>query len=101
MIATIDRPVEVETFVWMRVVKDTHTNKKYYSVGQVKDVEHTLLVTEVGSKGGAIFYCTKHQEAFPFKHHCASCLNEVVNVANDASVTGCDTPEIERETAGR
>lgn len=101
MIATNDRPVEVETFVWMRVVQDMHTKKKFYSIGQVKDIAHTLLVAEVGGLGGAIFYCTKHQEAFPFKHHCASCLNEVVDVANDASVTSCDTPEIERETAGR
>ena len=101
MIATNDRPVEVETFVWMRIVQDAQTKQKYYSVGQVKDVEHTLLVTLVGGKGGAVFFCTKHNEAFPYKHHCASCLNEVVDVADDASVTSCDTPEIERTLAGR
>jgi hypothetical protein len=96
-----DRPVEVETFVWMKVVKDLHTGKKYYSIGQVKDVPNTLLVTLCSGNGGAVFYCQTHQEAFPFRGSCASCRNEVVDVAIDASATTCSTPEIEQVSAGR
>jgi hypothetical protein len=87
MMTTIERPVEVETFVWMQVKKDKHTDKKYYSIGQVKDVPHTLLVTECGSNGGAIFYCLTHEEAYPFKGQCATCQNAVVETPSDSSTS--------------
>ena len=88
--------VEVELFVWMQKVTAKNNGKKYYQIGSVKGIPHTLIVTLVDGNGGAMMFCTKHDEVYPLKGSCAECRNAVVTVAVEAGVTSCDTPEIER-----
>lgn len=88
--------INVELAVWMQQVHANNTGENYYTIGNVKGKKHTLLVTHTKGNGGAVMFCTQHSFAYPIKGACAECQNAVTNVADDASVTACYTPEIER-----
>ena len=88
--------IEVYTFSWMKKITAKNNGKKYQMIGEVRGVEHTLLVSLVDGNGGAVMFFQTHSFAYPIKGSCEECRNAVVPVAVDASVTSCDTPEFER-----
>jgi acyl CoA:acetate/3-ketoacid CoA transferase beta subunit len=88
--------VNFEAVTWMQKVIAKNNDLAYYTIGKVKDKKNTLLVTAVKGNGGAMFFCQTHDEVYPIKSRCAQCQNAVVDVPADASVTSCDTPEIQR-----
>lgn len=84
--------INVQTVAWMQVVTDAITGKKYYMLGYVLKRNNTLAVTEKGTTGGTVFFCQKHNIAYPFNRLCAECQKQVVTIEANANVTACDTP---------
>jgi len=84
--------IEVEQFVWMKSIVAKNDKQKYYMIGKVKDHANTLLVTLAGGNGSAVMFCLSHSFAYPINGTCDECRNAVRDVADDASVTSCDTP---------
>lgn len=73
--------IEVESFVWMKEITAVNTGDKYYMIGQVQGVNHTLLVTPKGGNGGAMMFCQEHSFAYPIMGTCNECRNAVVEEA--------------------
>jgi len=88
--------VSVEFFTWMKQVTAANNGKKYYMIGQVKDVPSTVLVTLVNGNGGAMMFCQKHSHVYPIKSKCAECQNAPIEPEADNLVTTCDKPDFER-----
>lgn len=70
--------LNVETVRWMQKVTDHLTEKDYYMIGHVTNLEHTLAVTQVGSRGETMFFCTEHQCAYKITDECPDCVSQVV-----------------------
>lgn len=87
--------VRVQTANWMRVMHATNTDHTLYLVGRVENFPHTLLVADEETKE-QIFFCEKHNFAYRNRDRCADCVTQALDEEPEASVTGCDTPEIER-----
>lgn len=87
-----DKPkYTVETAVWRKIIHAENTNRDYYTVGRVIDKENTLGVTAVDGNGGGEFFCVIHNFVYKITDECPACINAVPQVANEASVTSCDT----------
>ena len=85
-----------EEYVYNQIIKATNDGKDYYIIGEMQNVPNTLLVTLVGGNGGGRFLCLKHGSVYLISEKCTDCQNAPRDEANDASVTSCDTPEIQR-----
>lgn len=88
--------IEVETFTWMKEIVAANTGRKHYMIGNLVGRNNTLLVTPKGGNGGAVMFCLLHMFEYPIMDTCDECRNAVLPVAINASVTVCDTPEIQR-----
>jgi hypothetical protein len=90
----ISRPIvyKMESVYYRQSLHAENTGKDYYALAHVVDHPNTLSVTEVGGRGGGLFFCVIHN----FVHHptetCDGCRNAVVDLPCEASVTSCDTP---------
>lgn len=93
--------INVVLHTWMKPVHSKNTDQNFYTIGDVRGRENTLLVTLVGGNGGAVMFCTTHDFAYPIKGQCAECQNATHEVATEAGVATCYTPEIEQETERR
>lgn len=90
------RVIYYEQVAYMRIVTDSMSGKKYYTLGAVDMMTDTLAVDEVGGNGGTRFFCQQHGRAYGARDKCVECQNAVVNGDNDATATACSTPEFQR-----
>lgn len=72
------RIIHYEQDAYMRIVTDSNSGKKYYTLGR-SDMKDTLAVTEVGGNGGNKFFCQIHHIAYGARDKCQECQTAVVN----------------------